>query len=69
MSLMNTPLTPRFHMWCAETGTTPTYRGDMVAIPHTLQNRHAMDSFCDYKVASIRDGVIWLRPRRGNEIY
>jgi hypothetical protein len=69
MSLPDTVLTPRFETWCASTGTTPAHDGDYVAIPHTMQNRHVMDRFADYKVATIRDGVIWLRPRRGNEVY
>ncbi len=58
-----------FAAWCAQTGTIPEQRGDLVAIPHTLDNRKAMDTFTDYKVSSIQDGVITLRPRRGNEVW
>ncbi len=58
-----------FAAWCAQTGITPQTHGDLVSIPHTTQNRQAMDNFSDYKVSSIQDGVITLRPRRGNEVW
>ena len=58
-----------FAAWCAQTGTTPQTHGDLVSIPHTLENRKVMDCFTDYKVSTIQDGRITLRPRRGNEVY
>jgi len=69
MSLLETAVTPRFATWCAQTNTVPQTRGDIVGIPHTMENRKVMESFCDYKLSTISEGVIWLRPRRGNELF